>query len=436
MLLTTKTTILTNFWVHHSQRDVSVGRENGVLFFNPSSRICILSAGVNKSCTINCGSLSLKRTINHRILDRNVEICGFCEVGNLKNAMELLSLSENIDLDSRTYCTMLQLCAELKSLRDGQRVHSFVRSKGVEIDSILGVKLVFMYVSCGDLEAGRRVFDKVANEKVFLWNLMINEYAKICNFQESIFLFQKMQELGVEVNSHTFSCVLKCFGAVGRVVEGERAHGYLLKMGFGSYNTVVNSLISFYFKCGRIGSAGKLFDELTDRDVITWNSMISGYIANGFNEKGIEVFIEMLGFGIEVDLVTAVSVLAACANIGSLSLTKALHAYGTKARFDSKMKFTNTLLDVYSKCGDMDSAICVFENMGERSVVSWTSMIAGYAREGTSAEAICLFRDMKEEGARSCLDFVSISERHNWEGEDEKVPSTRHLRCCTTPKQY
>ncbi|KAK3017908.1 hypothetical protein RJ639_002784, partial [Escallonia herrerae] len=321
MLLTTKTTILTNFWVHHSQRDVSLGRENGVLFLNPSSRISVLSPGVNKSCTINCGSLSLKRTINHQILDPKVEICRFCEVGNLKNAMELLSLSENIDLDSRTYCTMLQLCAELKSLRDGQRVHSFIRSKGVEIDSILGVKLVFMYASCGDLEAGRRVFNKVANEKVFPWNLMINEYAKIGNFQESIFLFLKMQELGVEVNSHTFSCVLKCFGAVGRVVEGERAHGYLLKMGFGSYHTV----------CGRIGSAGKLFDELTDRDVITWNSMISGYIANGFNEKGIEVFLEMLGFGVEVDLVTAVSVLAACANIGSLSLTKALHAYGTKA---------------------------------------------------------------------------------------------------------
>ncbi|KAK3036292.1 hypothetical protein RJ639_031264, partial [Escallonia herrerae] len=71
-------------------------------------------------------------------------------------------------------------------------------------------------------------------------------------------------------------------------------------MGFGSYNTVVNSLIYFYFKCGRIGSARKQFDELTDRDVITWNSMISGCIANGFNEKRIEVFIEMLGFGIEV----------------------------------------------------------------------------------------------------------------------------------------
>lgn len=321
-------------------------------------------------------------------------------MGNLKKAMELLSKYQKPDLESSTYCSVLQLCADLKSLSDGQKVHSIIRSNGVEIDSNLGSKLVFMYVTCGDLGEGRRVFDVIDNEKVFLWNFLINEYAKIGNFGESVYLYKRMQEMGVERNSYTFSCVLKGFAAQGRVVEGERVHGYLMKLGFGSYNTVVNSLIAFYFRCRRIGSARKLFDELTDRDVITWNSMISGYVANGHAEKGLKIFREMLSSGVCVDLATMVSVLAACANIGSILFVRALHAYAIKASFNDKITFTNTLLDVYSKCGDMDSAIRVFDNMAERNVVSWTSMIAGYAREGLSTKALESFGDMKKEGIK------------------------------------
>ncbi|KAA8519624.1 hypothetical protein F0562_013931 [Nyssa sinensis] len=312
--------------------------------------------------------------------------------------MDLLCKSHKLELESRSYCSILQLCADIKSLHDGRKVHSVICSNGIEIDGMLGSKLVFMYVSCGNLAEGRRVFDKIANEKVFLWNLLINEYAKIGNYKESMFLYKRMQELGIKANSYTFSCVLKCFSALGSVVEGERVHGYLLRLGFGSYNTVVNSLISFYFRSGRIESARKLFDELSDRDVISWNSMISGYVANGFAAKGLEIFKEMLGLGIRVDLATMVSVLAACTNIGIPLLGRALHAYAIKSRFDREIIFNNTLLDVYAKCGDMDGAIQVFENMDERSVVSWTSMIAGYVREGLSEKAIEIFREMRREG--------------------------------------
>uniref|UniRef100_A0A2N9IUF5 DYW domain-containing protein n=1 Tax=Fagus sylvatica TaxID=28930 RepID=A0A2N9IUF5_FAGSY len=413
MLITANTTPI--LWVslsnHNSPKENCVISKNGFIFSNPFSKTNLLSTNWYGSCTTTRALASLAKTAIHEVMDVDTKICKFCEVGNLKNAMELLGVSQKSELETKTYCSVLQLCAELKSLEDGKMVHSIICSNGLVVDGVLGSKLVFMYVKCGDLREGRWVFDKVANEKVFLWNLMINEYSKIGDFGESICLFRKMQELGIEVNSHTFSCVLKCFAALRNVEGGQKVHGYLLRLGFGGYNSVVNSLIAFYFKCGRVESAQKLFDKLSDRDVISWNSMISGYASNGLGKKGLEIFKEMLCLRVDVDLATIVNVLVACASIGTLLFGRALHAYAIKACFDGEGMFNNTLLDMYSKCGDLDAAIRVFEKMGKRSVVSWTSMIAGFVREGSSDGAMRLFSEMERKGVSPDL-FTITSVLH------------------------
>ncbi|KAH7568746.1 hypothetical protein JRO89_XS06G0042300 [Xanthoceras sorbifolium] len=278
---------------------------------------------------------------------------------------------------------------------------------GTYFDGVLGSKLAFMYVTCGDLKEGRRVFDTIANEKVFMWNLIMNEYSKMGNFKESVYLFKKMIKLRVEADSYTFSCVLKCLAALGSIKEGASVHGYLLKLGFGCYSTVFNSLIAFYFKCGKVKNACKLFDEMNDRDVVSWNSMISGYAANGLAEKGFEMFIEMLNSNFYVDLASMIIVLSGCVNCGDLEFGRTVHTFAMKSGFSREIAFNNTLLDMYAKCGDLDSALRVFEKMGERSVVSWTSMIAGYARKGVSDGAIRLFRGMEREGVKP--DVFSIT---------------------------
>ncbi|PON87262.1 DYW domain containing protein [Trema orientale] len=363
-----------------------------------SPRTHLLSPNSGCSFAVVRASASVAKPTSHGVMDYNARICHFCEVGNLKNAMELLCRSPKSELELKTYCSVLELCAESKSVQEGKRVHSVICGNGVPVDENLGAKLVFMYVNCGDLREGRRVFDKIPSDRVFLWNLMINEYAKVRNFKESVSLFKKMQQVGVQANSHTLSCILKCFAALRNVKEGERVHACLCKMGFGSYNTVMNSLMAFYFKSGRVENAQKVFDELSDRDVISWNSMISGYAANGLGEKGVETFIEMLCLGLKTDLATTVNVLVACADIGTCLLGKAVHGYAIKACFDREIRFLNTLLDMYSKCGDLAAAVQVFEKMGKKSVVSWTSMMAGHVRKGLSDEAIKIFYEMQTNG--------------------------------------
>lgn len=337
-------------------------------------------------------------SIDRSVTDANIRLRRFCEAGDLVSAVKLLRVSGKWDIDPRTLCSVLQLCADLRSLKDGEEVDSFIRGNGFVIDSNLGSKLVLMYTNCGDLMEASRIFDQVRIEKALFWNILMNELGKSGDFSGSIGLFKKMVSLGIEMDRYTFSCVSKSFSSLRSVDGGEQLHGYVLKSGFGDCNSVANSLVAFYLKNGRVGSARKVFDEMTERDVISWNSMINGYISNGLVEEGLSVFVQMLFSGIEVDLATVVSVFAGCADSRLISLGRAVHSIGLKACLGREDRFCNTLLDMYSKCGDLDSAKVVFAEMSDRSVVSYTSMIAGYAREGLAGEAVKLFSEMEEEG--------------------------------------
>ncbi|KAJ4981673.1 hypothetical protein NE237_032510 [Protea cynaroides] len=399
----TTTSILTP---HHNRRESSPGNQNGFISFKASSKIPIMPSNVNSSTSIRASMLADKTSKSVEI-DCNREICRLCELGNLKSAMDLLHNSKKSQLESSTYCSILQLCADNKSLQDGKKVHSVISSNGVDVNGVLGCKLVFMYVTCGDLREGRRVFDGIPNEDVFLWSLLMNHYAKVGDFRESITLFKQMHDLGIDANSYSFSCVLKCFGALGSLVGGEQAHGYLLKLGFDSHNAVGNALISFYAKCRQIETADKVFDDLSDRDVISWNSIISGNITNGLAEEGLEIFSEMQFLAVKMNLATMVCVLPACAETGRLFLGRALHGYGIKACYGREITLNNTLVNMYSKCVCLDAAVQVFERMGERTVVSWTSMMAGYAREGKLSSAIKLFHEMEAEGVKPDLFTVT-----------------------------
>ncbi|GAB4827074.1 hypothetical protein Ancab_033957 [Ancistrocladus abbreviatus] len=382
----------------HKKTDLA--HQSGFISAKPIWRTSRELSNHLNACTSTAKEPILNSGSNSKTENLNEKICKLCEMGNLKDALNLLSGAEKSELELSSYCLVLQLCAERKSLEGGRRVHSVILSDSLTVDDVLGAKLVFMYINCQDLVEARRIFDQIANENVFLWNLLINGYSKSGDFREGIYLYNKMKCMDVEANAYTFSCILKCFSGLGCVEEGEKAHGCLLKLGFGTQITVMNSVIAFYFRCGRLGNAQKVFDEMFERDVVSWNSMISGYASHGFAQKGLEIFGRMLHLGVVADLTTMVSSLAACADIGALMLGEMVHGYAIKACFHREMKLNNALIGMYAKCGDLSSAIKVFNNIGDKNIVSWSSMIAGYAREGRPSDAIRLFHEMMDQGTK------------------------------------
>lgn len=156
-----------------------------------------------------------------------------------------------------------------------------------------------------------------------------------------------------------------------------------------------------YSKCGHLNDARKLFDEIPERNVVSWTSMIAGYVQNDRPCEAVSLFKELLLVeesvyeeGVGVDSVLVGCVVSACARICLKSVTECVHGLVTKKGFEGCLAVGNTLMDAYAKCGEIGVSRKVFDGMKENDVCSWNSLIAVYAQNGLSAEAFSIFSDM------------------------------------------
>lgn len=159
-----------------------------------------------------------------------------------------------------------------------------------------------------------------------------------------------------------------------------------------------NTMIYGYMRNGDIESAVKLFDEMPVRDTISWTALVNGFVKRGYVEEALECFREMQMSGVELDYVAIIAVLAACADIGTLGLGLWVHRFVLKQDFKDNIRVSNSLIDVYSRCGCIEFARQVFQGMQKRTLVSWNSVIVGLAVNGFAEEALEHFNLMQEEG--------------------------------------
>ncbi|KAL9661020.1 hypothetical protein QQ045_006077 [Rhodiola kirilowii] len=154
-----------------------------------------------------------------------------------------------------------------------------------------------------------------------------------------------------------------------------------------SWNTMING----YMRAGKFEDAIDLFDAMPDRDAISWPALINGFVKKEHFEQALVWFREMQLSGVEPDYVTIMSVLAACANLGMLGLGLWLHRFILKHDFRDNIRVNNSLIDMYSRCGCIENARQFFQNMSTRSLVSWNSIIVGFAVNGHAIEALKFF---------------------------------------------
>lgn len=157
---------------------------------------------------------------------------------------------------------------------------------------------------------------------------------------------------------------------------------------------LATDLIKSYFQKGLLEEAHKLFDEMSERDVVTWTAMISGYTSCYQHSLAWTMFCEMLRNGVEPNNFTISSVLKACKNMKSLSCGTLVHGLSVKIGTEGFLYVDNALMDMYGSCDSMDDASMVFENINRKNGVSWTTLIAGYTHRGDAYSALQLFRQM------------------------------------------
>ncbi|KAL4200643.1 hypothetical protein AMTRI_Chr02g254640 [Amborella trichopoda] len=310
---------------------------------------------------------------------------------------------------------LLQNCNSLPSVK---QIHAFGLRNGVApSDPLVGKHLIFSLVSLSTpMRYALNIFSHIQFPNAFTWNTMIKGFSDQEQAQKSIDFFHQMVNDGIAPDTHTYPFSLKACAMLNSLRESEKIHCNALKDGFGSLVFVQNALIHAYSACGEPERAHQLFTEMPLKNLVSWNSIINGFAINGRPNEALTLFDRMRGghvgpgpMGLEPDGFTIVSLLSACAELGALNLGQRVHNYAIKLGLNFNTHVLNSLIDFYSKSGVIFGAREVFDDMVERTVVSWTAMICGLAAHGLAIEALALFRGLERERVRpSEITFVGV----------------------------
>ncbi|XP_024544697.1 pentatricopeptide repeat-containing protein At3g12770-like [Selaginella moellendorffii] len=295
---------------------------------------------------------------------------------------------------------------EIQELDHGKAIHAQISARYRKVSTFLENLLVKMYGQCGSIEDAKAVFDGIRPKNVYSWNIMIAAYAVNGHLIEAIGLFQ---EMAVKPSRVTFLSVLAACAQLRCLEIGQEIHARALCSGFGSDTTVANSLINLYSKCQRLESARYVFSVMPDRNVISWTSMIDACVQCGDHREARALFLRMDLEGVKPNEMTFSNLLSACS---LLVQGRSIHARLVACGYATDVGVCNSLVSMYSRCGSLEEATNVFENMPARDRVSWTAVITAYARVGHrhhSKSALECFRKMVEQGvAPDEITYISV----------------------------
>ncbi|XP_024521299.1 pentatricopeptide repeat-containing protein At2g13600-like [Selaginella moellendorffii] len=391
-----------------------------------------------------CGSMDDAQRVFNRLEKRwsvvswTALILGYAQNGDGEIALELFQFFTRLDQcqpNSRTVVAALKACAELSAKEQGQVIqgkviklesmekgfslHAEAERMGCDSELFVQNSLVDMYCKCGSMEDASRVFWRMRRRDLVSWNALILGFAQNSSSERALELFDLMQvKDGLRPDGATFIAALKAcanFPAKDKALGLERGvaiHTQISELGCECQILVANTLVDMYAKCGSFSSARRVFEKMENRDLVSWNAMISGYAQAGEAELALELFRRMLENGSFVpDGVTFMAALKACGILGALKTGKEIHAEirGGDPLEEHKQQLASCLIDFYGKCGSMVDAMEVFQAMETRNSVAWNTVMAGFAKQGNTARVLELFEKMVEERIRpSGVTFLLI----------------------------
>ncbi|KAJ0028266.1 hypothetical protein Pint_36653 [Pistacia integerrima] len=307
--------------------------------------------------------------------------------------------------DNYTYSSALKACAATRNLRVGKAVHCHLIRGLLNPSKIVYNSLLNMYSTClssvADSEIGGcgysdfdyskydlvcKVFDTMKRRNVIAWNTMVSWYVKTERYAEAVRQFRMMMVKGIRPTTVSFVNVFPALSSLGDYKNGNVLNGLLVKLG---------SEYEDFFCC-------------LERNTEVWNTMIGGYAQSSSPVEAIELFIEaMLSDEIGFDEVTFLSVLTAVSQLQRLDLAQQLHAYIIKNLATLPVIVLNAIIVMYSRCGFVHTSFKVFDNMPERDVVSWNTMISAFVQNGLDDEGLMLVYEMQKQ--QFMIDSVTVT---------------------------
>ncbi|XXG66702.1 hypothetical protein AAC387_Pa06g0225 [Persea americana] len=293
---------------------------------------------------------------------------------------------------------------EITTVSQAMQLHAQVIKQGNQ-ENPLALSKLFTFSSLsisGSVTYARSIFDSLHNPNSYFSNTLLRAYAKSPDPNQALLFFiQLLHQHHHHPDRFTYPFLLQSCSHLHAACQGKQLHASIYKARLQEDRFIQNSLIHMYSTCGELNSAMLVFDQMPERDVVSWTSIIDGCVDSGYSTEALRLFERMEDTGVAPNDATAVSVLRACADVGAMSVGQKVHQIINQCELDSKPNVVTALIDMYSKCGCIDTARRLFDELVEKDVFAWTAMISGFASHGQSKDAIELFRQMQELNIRT-----------------------------------
>lgn len=256
--------------------------------------------------------------------------------------------------------------------------------------------LVNMYSKFGLIEYARYVFDNITERNEASWNTMMSSYVRVGLYPESVRFFCEMVDCGVRPSGFVIaSLVTACDKSACMFSEGLQVHGFVVKIGLLSDLFVGTSLLHLYGTYGLVSNARKVFEEMPDKNVVTWTSLIAGYSSNGDLGEVMSIYKHMRHEGVCCNDNTIALVFSTCGTLGDELLGQQVLGDVVKLGLQTSVSVANSLISMYGNFGNVDEACYVFDHMDERDTISWNSIISANVQNGLCEESLRCFHRMR-----------------------------------------
>ncbi|GMH20041.1 hypothetical protein Nepgr_021882 [Nepenthes gracilis] len=352
---------------------------DGISVKDPISYNCLISA-YSKTGDVSAARRLFDGMTERTVVSWNSMISCYAHNGDHHEAILMFERMqvEKYCPNEFTLVILLSICAKLGDLEMGLKVKKFIDDTNAFPNMIVATALMEMFVKCGAVDEARQEFDRMNKRDIVTWGAMIAGYAQNGRPSDALELFECMKHEQIRPNDVTIASVLTACAQLGSAEAGERIGSYIESEGFNSNVYVASALLSMYSRCGNIKKAQQVFDKMLEKDIVSWNSMITGLAFNGYAIDAINLFEQMKETEVKPNDITFVALLTACTHVGLIDL--GLEFFDRMLSVHDivpKVEHYACIVDLFCRCGKLNEAFdFILEMKVEPNVVIWGTLLS------------------------------------------------------------
>ncbi|KAI5078168.1 hypothetical protein GOP47_0007992 [Adiantum capillus-veneris] len=376
-------------------------------------------------CGANDDASQLFNALSHRtVLSWTALIAAYTDCGYAEDALQMFQFmqEDGVEPDSYTFVSLFKACGIITNLEEGMRLHVIAQEKGLTSNVFVGNTLLSMYTKCEDALQAEEVFRGLLRRSVVSWNGMLSVLLKVGPVENVLLSYRQLCEELKDPDPMSLVFALQACGILADMPVKDKKldkitcleiglalHSFARTRSYESNLFVGTALINMYGKCGAIKDAQHVFETLSQRDLVFWNTLVLAFLQEKQEEKALQLYTLIKKEGLSPDDSTFILLFKACGNLADfvdafifedaklLHIAQALHLDASKQGLEDTLAVGNSLVMMYGKLGAIMEAECLFSVMEERDVVSWSIMLSLYVDQGRANEGLLLYRQMQEE---------------------------------------